>query len=223
MTERNPIQTKQKILETALTIFAKKGFEGASTREICKEAGVNISLIAYYFGGKKGLYEKVVESIVKGILEYAQKKMRIDEMPEDLSVIPKEKKISILLTAMENMIDYFYSENVTNDKLLILFREQLTSSVTLNTFGYKVFKKLFASILEKDENDKEVIFRCISIIGQMNSARFLSQFSIKMLNQEKFTTEDVQLIKNIAISQTKAILKDLDGNTKNPEKIGGLN
>jgi AcrR family transcriptional regulator len=40
----------------ALHVFAEKGFEGATTREICELAGANISAIRYYFGDKAGLY-----------------------------------------------------------------------------------------------------------------------------------------------------------------------
>lgn len=41
----------------ALRIFADKGFKGASTREICQLANVNLSAIPYYFGSKAGLYK----------------------------------------------------------------------------------------------------------------------------------------------------------------------
>lgn len=211
------LNTEQKIIEVATNLFAKNGFEGASTREICKEAGVNISLISYYFGGKEGLYKKIIDDIIQGIIDYAQKNILMGGTPEMLDAIGKEEKVQLLFKAMESMIDYFYSDKITTEKLMIIFREQMTSGVELNSFGYKIFKKILASILEKDENDKEVIFRCLSIVGQMNSARLLTQFSLKFLNQKSFTKEDIQLIKNIAISQTKAILKDLGVNV-NGEK-----
>jgi AcrR family transcriptional regulator len=41
---------------SALRLFADKGYEGATTREICDAAGANISSIRYYFGDKAGLY-----------------------------------------------------------------------------------------------------------------------------------------------------------------------
>jgi AcrR family transcriptional regulator len=40
----------------ALKLFAEKGFEGASTREIADAASANVSAIRYYFGDKAGLY-----------------------------------------------------------------------------------------------------------------------------------------------------------------------
>jgi AcrR family transcriptional regulator len=59
----NPSDTSSKandarnnLVMAALQIFAEKGFEGATTREICELAGVNLSAIRYYFGDKAGLY-----------------------------------------------------------------------------------------------------------------------------------------------------------------------
>lgn len=209
MTVKINKNTEQKIMEVATKLFAKNGFEGASTREICKQADVNISLISYYFGGKEGLYKKIVDNIVFGIINYAQQNILMGKPPGYIDELSKKEKIQMLFRAMETIIDYFYSDNISTEELMIIFREQMTSSVALNSFGYKIFKKLLASILEKDENDKEVIFRCLSIVGQMNTARILTQFSLKFLNQDKFTQEDIKLIKNIVISQTKAILRDL--------------
>jgi len=44
------------LLKAAIPIFAQKGFEGASIREIADVAGVNSSLISFHFGGKAGLH-----------------------------------------------------------------------------------------------------------------------------------------------------------------------
>lgn len=55
------VSKEENILFAAEKLFAEKGFEGTSTREIAKSANVNISMISYYFGSKEKLYEKLVE------------------------------------------------------------------------------------------------------------------------------------------------------------------
>ena len=54
-------ETRGRILEAALDLFAASGFDGASTRTIAERAGVNLPAIQYYFGSKEGLYRAVVE------------------------------------------------------------------------------------------------------------------------------------------------------------------
>ena len=53
-TEHN---TRQKIMLTALALFAEHGFERTTVRQIAKSASVNISAVSYYFGDKAGLYK----------------------------------------------------------------------------------------------------------------------------------------------------------------------
>lgn len=54
-------QTRQRLLDAAEIVFAEKGFEAATTREICERAGVrNIGAINYHFQGKERLYLEAV-------------------------------------------------------------------------------------------------------------------------------------------------------------------
>ncbi|WP_019867492.1 CerR family C-terminal domain-containing protein [Methylovulum miyakonense] len=55
-TDANNPHPRSRLVMAALRIFAEKGFEGATTRDICELAGANISAIRYYFGDKAGLY-----------------------------------------------------------------------------------------------------------------------------------------------------------------------
>jgi TetR/AcrR family transcriptional regulator len=48
------------LIAATTPLFAAKGFNGVSVRELAKAAGVNISMISYYFGGKEGLYAAVL-------------------------------------------------------------------------------------------------------------------------------------------------------------------
>lgn len=52
----------QEILDTAVRLFAGRGYDGVSVRDICAELRLNSSVISYYFGGKKELYLEVLRS-----------------------------------------------------------------------------------------------------------------------------------------------------------------
>lgn len=203
--------TEQKIFTVATELFANNGFDGTSIREICKKADINISMISYYFGGKKELYEKIIEGIVKNIINYMKSNMGFDEFPQSFDFLNKEQKMEILFKMQDKMIDYFYSDKISDSEIMLIFREQMTSGIPLNAEGYKTLKRLLASILGKDENDKEIIFRTLTIAGQIHSARIIKQFSLNMMNQSGYSKEDIQMLKQIIIGQTKVIIDSFGG------------
>lgn len=53
---------QEKILETALRLFANDGYTATSTNKIAKEAGVSEGLIFRHFGNKKGLLNAIMQS-----------------------------------------------------------------------------------------------------------------------------------------------------------------
>jgi AcrR family transcriptional regulator len=54
-------ETRARLLDAAERIFAQKGFNGASLREIIAAAKVNIAAAHYHFGSKEGLFEAAFE------------------------------------------------------------------------------------------------------------------------------------------------------------------
>ena len=61
-----PDATPGRVLEAAGQVFADKGFEGATVREICQRAGVNIAAVNYYFRDKERLYIEAVKLACHG-------------------------------------------------------------------------------------------------------------------------------------------------------------
>jgi len=51
---------RTKLIAATTPLFAEKGFNGVGVRELASAAGVNLSMISYYFGGKEGLYAAVL-------------------------------------------------------------------------------------------------------------------------------------------------------------------
>ncbi|MCB1154381.1 MAG: helix-turn-helix transcriptional regulator [Deltaproteobacteria bacterium] len=57
------------MFSAAKSVFAERGFAGASVREIAGRAGVNSALIRYHFGSKQGLYNDIIKRTLGDLRE----------------------------------------------------------------------------------------------------------------------------------------------------------
>ena len=78
--------SKARILEAATSLFAQKGFDGTSIREICKKANVNLCMISYYWGGKQELYNGIIENLLEKQIEYSGNFLDLNKNPKDMSM-----------------------------------------------------------------------------------------------------------------------------------------
>ncbi len=60
-------ETRARLLESARHLFAERGFEDVTVREICRDARANLALVNYYFGDKLGLYLEVVNEAIGSV------------------------------------------------------------------------------------------------------------------------------------------------------------
>lgn len=58
---------KSRILQAAVRLFAERGIEGVSLRELTAEAEVNVAAVNYHFGSRSGLEEAVFEDVAKHV------------------------------------------------------------------------------------------------------------------------------------------------------------
>jgi AcrR family transcriptional regulator len=68
-------ETRTRVLNVATRLFAARGFEKVTVREICREANANIAAVNYHFRDKMGLYREVLGQaieLMKGTLAAAR-------------------------------------------------------------------------------------------------------------------------------------------------------
>jgi AcrR family transcriptional regulator len=65
---------------------AEKGFEGATVKDLADEAGVNVSLVSYHFGGKDGLYRACILQFAQARLDSAQRILKAPTSHSELQV-----------------------------------------------------------------------------------------------------------------------------------------
>jgi len=70
--DKDKIDKKDHILDVAERVFSELGYDGASTRTISGEAGVNMAMLNYYFGSKEGLFLAVFNRKINSFKEILQ-------------------------------------------------------------------------------------------------------------------------------------------------------
>jgi AcrR family transcriptional regulator len=70
--ESGNMTSRERILSEAVRLFASKGFGGTGLRELAAAAGVNLAMINYFFGSKKGLLKEILDHFFSGYLAVAR-------------------------------------------------------------------------------------------------------------------------------------------------------
>lgn len=88
MTQKDPpaeqTNGRERLLEAAITLFGRDGFDATSVRAIADEAGVSWGLVRFYFQSKEGLRDAVEKRVMTDYLQLVQVANRATS-PEELS------------------------------------------------------------------------------------------------------------------------------------------
>ena len=72
--------TRELILDAAWILFAERGFEAVSVRDVTTAADVNLASVSYHFGGKDGLIQETVKRCLNPLYEYSLKLLKDAEV-----------------------------------------------------------------------------------------------------------------------------------------------
>jgi len=162
--KRNVDSTRHEIIEAAKLVFTTNGYDQASTRDIAKLAGINVSLIIRYFKSKRNLFELTVVEALHNAIASMEPDVDLPEYLTELllnkSAITKfDPIIAMLRSASSQEVGPMLSE-VVEGSFMIPFskilsggdaREKAAMALAIIT-GYDVLIRMMRVKAHADED-----------------------------------------------------------------------
>ena len=190
--------TKHIILQKAHKLFADKGFNGVSVREIAKICDVNVAAINYHFKNKENLYNETV------IMSINETENEVHQLYDSL----EEKSVESLTLAV---FDHFRanSEDLRTGFKLILTGDHPSNKISADIakfkgppggeYFFKVLSEEFpnASIEDKDFAVRTLFTQVIHKAIVMCNSGLCEQMEKIGLNEDSFKKDLLRLVKLI--------------------------
>ncbi len=210
-------ETRARIVTAALRLFGERGFEGASTREIAANAGVNAPALQYYFDNKEGVYIACVEHIVSRVWEYmsevvANGERVVAENGDD------EALIEAYCAIQARLADFMFTARDAEDWRLFMARQQAGEGPVA---GFDIvcqrIKRRFSGItstiigrlLGRPADDDETLIRAAALSGQLSVFQLSRRSVLTLLNWDSIDAERLILLKRVIREQTEALLRSM--------------
>ncbi len=136
--------TRQRILDKALELFAAQGYEAVSVGEIAAAVGIKAPSLYNHFSGKQAIFDGIVEAVAA---QYEQDTDRIDihvqNAAQDLSVFARISE-DALYAKVRQLFEYsLHNETVCRFRRMMT-REQLRSPALAELYTQRYVERVVA-------------------------------------------------------------------------------
>jgi len=168
------------IIETAMDLFAGKGYEGTSIRDIAEKASVNLAMVNYYFGSKEKLFENIVEyksSVTRGLLDEILKNDKLSSI---------EKIHAVIDSYVEKLFLHRSFHRLIHQELILNQREELQNSIVNSILPNSlIIKRIIETGIKNGEFKKvDAELTLASLVGTINQVLLSKKFCNKLMNKE---------------------------------------
>lgn len=156
--------TRKRLFDAGIQVFADKGYRDATVREICRKAGAaNINAVNYYFGSKEQLYREILDTIFSAYDRF------------DLESWDRKTAKEQLRSMIGNFCTMLYQNNAFASDITAIFIAEMTRPSpfieelvdTYNRPRIKRHLKMFRDLLGEDATDDRARDCLVSVAGQL--------------------------------------------------------
>jgi AcrR family transcriptional regulator len=180
--------TRDKLLLAGAEVFAERGFQAATVREICARAGANVAAVNYHFGDKVGLYTEVLRAaLLAADPEVIRAAVDRGAEPEELLRLIIRTRVYALLGADRATSLMIHELSRPTPALARVVEETLRPM-------YDRLRAAVAAILDLPPDDDDTRLCTHSIVGQIVHYAVARPVIALLWPQLKMTPEQVDRI-----------------------------
>jgi TetR/AcrR family transcriptional regulator, regulator of cefoperazone and chloramphenicol sensitivity len=210
--------TRLRILQTALRVFAAEGYEGASTRTLAQRANVNLPALQYYFGSKEGLYRAVIDHIGENV------ERRIAPVTEQIHArladddITRRQLVDLLCQLLDAFVA-LVTDQTTPDwesRALFFARAEIEQQSALDVLHQRVMRQivepcavLIGRLTDQPPDAEQTLLRTVAVIGQVTV--FCNRKAHQALGWQHLDEARVHAIQALVREHTRAIFRVVKG------------
>jgi AcrR family transcriptional regulator len=192
-------EARDRLLEAAIDLFGRRGYDGVSTREIAGLAKVNLAGIAYNFGGKQGLYRDcirhIAETVRAGLLAAG-----VADAAAQLPETPEAAK-QMLHRMAGGFVSFFLGEPRLERIVRVVVREQMDPTPAFETIFKNVMEPmhqricvLWAMATGQDYDSEAAKLATFSILGQVIVFRIAKAGILRRLGWRQYGPREIAAI-----------------------------
>jgi AcrR family transcriptional regulator len=210
-------ETRRRLLEAAVEVFAEEGFRGATLQEIARRADANVASTAYHFGNKEGLYAAVFEYAERRMaeLQRQQEADRGEDGGED--ALPADERLRRHVAAfLTRLLDPRRPAWFAR----LLAREMIEPTPALDRLvrrrmraNHEQLAAILRELLGPDASDEDVRLCTLSIVAQCTFYRHSAPI-VARLYPELAPAREIERIAAHVTRFSLAAIRDLHGNGK---------
>lgn len=203
-------ETRQRLIDSALDVFGRYGFEGATTRQIARDANANLAAILYHFGSKEALHVAVAEHIAGRIATLVGPTLASAAAP-DVTATPAAARAA-LIRLLETYADVLLGEQEAERWARFIVREQMQPTaafdVVYNYLGgaHGVGARLVGAATGRDPDDEPVKLAVLTLMGQILVFRVARELVLRRMGWRTIGDEQRAAIKRVVAAEVNAII-----------------
>ncbi|WP_455926492.1 CerR family C-terminal domain-containing protein [Pseudomonas putida] len=211
-------ETRSRIIEAAMGLFAERGYEGASTRDIATAAGVNAPALQYYFDNKEGVYVACVDHILMHIWEQLSGVvMHAEALLEDADA-SDTALIDAYLEVLGGFVSFIHDTPQSSDWRLFMAREQAglgpPAAFEMMNQGFNqrlssVTRGIVGRLTGRSADDEVTIIRAMAFNSQGMAFRVLRRPVLRALGWDTIDRARMETVRDTLLSQNRLTLEAL--------------
>ena len=206
-------ETRRRLIDVAIRLFGERGYEGASSREIAREAGVNAPALQYYFDSKEGLYQACALHLAETAATHFAPAITVAETLLARDDATPAALIEAFLGLQDSIADFLLCGEEAQQRRLFIAQEQSGNGASAaelerperHRMGHTC-SAIIARLTGRPVDDPLTRLRQMTANGQLMVFHVVPRTALQAMGWQHLEGENLAFLKQTVRAQTRVLI-----------------